>query len=49
MDILLYAMEAQIAAQKSNNKDLEELLREMVLRIKENTKRIKQLEKKVKK
>lgn len=49
MDILLYALEAQIAAQKSNNKDLEELLKEMVLRIKQNTKRIKQLEKKVKK
>jgi len=49
MDILLYAMLEQVAAQKSNNKDLEELLREMVLRIKENTKQIKQLEKKVKK
>jgi len=49
MDILLYALEAQIEAQKSNNKDLEELLKEMVLRIKENTKRIKQLERMVKK
>lgn len=48
MDILMWAIQAQNAATKSSNKDLEDLLREMVLRIKQNTKDIKKLEKRCK-
>jgi hypothetical protein len=42
MDILLYAA----LDQRTQNKQLEELLREMVIRIKENTKAIESLSKK---
>ena len=42
MDILLYAA----LEQRTQNQQLEELLREMVIRIKENTKEIKRLTRK---
>jgi len=42
MDILLYAA----LEQRTQNQQLEELLREMVIRIKENTKEIKRLSRK---
>jgi len=48
MDILMWAIQAQNAANKSSNQELEELLREMILRIKDNTRQIQKLNKKVK-